>query len=102
MAAKQAQGQDEDRERQQHVREELLRERAEVAVQEQEFKRGDSVTWINKRKNAESGKVVTVKYEGGVPVSALIDIGGQRKKIQYNCILFIIDHFYYPISQTQS
>jgi hypothetical protein len=54
--------------------------------QEQEFKRGDSVTWINKRKNAESGKVVTVKYEGGVPVSALIDIGGQRKKIQYNAL----------------
>jgi ankyrin repeat protein len=38
-AAKQEQGQDEDRERQQRVREELLLERAEVAAQEQEFKR---------------------------------------------------------------
>ena len=48
--------------------------------QEQEFKRGDSVTWINKRKNAESGKVVTVKYEGGVPVSALIDMEGRERR----------------------
>ena len=54
--------------------------------QEQEFRRGDSVTWINKRKNAESGKVVSVKYEGGVAVTALVDIGGQRKKTQYNAL----------------
>ena len=48
------------------------------------FVKGDKVTWINSKKNAETGTVVAVRFEGGIPMSATVDIGGQRKKIQYN------------------
>ena len=54
--------------------------------QEIKFVKGDAVTWINKNKNPESGVVVAVRFEGRVPMSAVVDTagGGQRKKIQYN------------------
>ena len=54
--------------------------------QEIKFVKGDAVTWINKNKNPESGVVVAVRYQGAVPMSAVVETagGGQRKKIQYN------------------
>jgi len=47
---------------------------------------GDMVTWINSNKNAEKGLLVKVNIKGGVKMSAVVDTGGQRKKVQYSAL----------------
>ena len=54
--------------------------------QNEEFKKGSKVTWLNQNNNPEKGEVTAVEVKGGVPMSAWVNTGGQIKKVQYNAL----------------
>jgi uncharacterized protein YijF (DUF1287 family) len=54
--------------------------------QEGELTPGDMVTWISSNKSAGKGLLVKINIKGGVKMSAVVDTGGQREKVQYNAL----------------